>query len=63
MGQRHAASARKATSSAENKTVVLERGRDGKFAATAGAWEDYKIALEGNRAETSPLSTIMVRSK
>ena len=31
----------------ENKTVLLEMGRDGKFSAKSSAWEDNKVVLEG----------------
>jgi hypothetical protein len=31
----------------DNKTVLLEMGRDGKFSAKSKAWEDNKVILEG----------------
>ena len=31
----------------ENKTVILEMGRDGKFSAKSNAWEENKVVLEG----------------
>ena len=31
----------------ENKTVILEMGRDGKFSAKSNAWEENKVMLPG----------------
>lgn len=32
---------------ADNKTVVLELGRNGKYSAKSNSWEDNKVLLEG----------------
>jgi hypothetical protein len=31
----------------DNKTVLLELGREGKFSAKSSAWEENKVLLEG----------------
>jgi hypothetical protein len=34
----------------DNPTVVLETGRDGKFAAKSNAWEENRVLLEGAKS-------------
>jgi hypothetical protein len=36
----------------DNKTVLLEMGRDGKLSAKSNAWENNKVILEGEELVT-----------
>jgi hypothetical protein len=36
----------------DNKTVLPEMGRDGKFSAKSNAWEENKVFLEGGELVT-----------
>ena len=37
----------------DERTVVLELGRDGKFAAKSTDWDENRVFLEGDRLEVA----------